>query len=79
MHNDVSRWNIFTQERRKGRKQECKKTSKEDLLNFTFEGADKERCPLLREILTAAIRTGKTDGKDMFWQSAIVTAAAVCL
>lgn len=59
-----------------------KKTSKEDLLNFTFNGADeemKQRCPLFREILkTVSLRTGRSEEKDLYWQSTIVTAAAVC-
>ena len=60
-----------------------KKTSKDDLLNFSFEQLDAEmqfRCPIFRSVLlTSSLRTNKTTSTDLFWQSTISTAAAVCL
>ena len=60
-----------------------KQTTKEDMLNFSFDKADEEmsvHCPIFRAVLkNAAIRTNKTEESDPFWQTSVVTAAGVCL
>ena len=62
-----------------------KRTSKEDLMNFTFEKANEElqeRCPLFWRILKAASRPHNMMDKvnsDVYLSTSIVTAASVCL
>jgi hypothetical protein len=62
-----------------------KRTSKEDLMNFTFEKANEELqecCPLFWRILKAASRPHNMMDKvnsDVYLSTSIVTAASVCL
>lgn len=60
-----------------------KKTSKDDILSFSFEKAElemKERCPLFWSMLKAAsMSQRKEDDSDVHWKMSIVTAASVCL
>ncbi len=59
-----------------------KKTTKDDLLAFTFEAVHdemKQRCPLFHAVLmTASIASHKSLGSDLHWQTTVCTAAAVC-
>ena len=58
-----------------------KKTTKEDMLTFSFEKLDnemKEKCPLFRSVLLTAASTRKK-AQDPHWQAALCTSAAVCL
>ena len=63
-----------------------KRTSKEDVMSFTFEKANgemKDRCPLFWTILRAASTPHnsqpRSEDSDIYWQTSVVTAASICL
>ncbi len=62
-----------------------KRTSKEDVMLFTFEkayGEMKDRCPLFWTILRAASTPHnsqpKSEDSDVYSQTSVVTAASIC-
>ena len=60
-----------------------RKTSKEDIVNFSLTKLDselKERTPLLRSVLRAAsIRKSNLERSNLYWMPAVCMASSICL